>query len=953
MASRTTDTAPTVEDQLRRRIRELEAQIECDREIQQALTASEERFDLAVRGSNDGIWDWDIRTDEVYYSPRFKELLGYSIREMSNRFEEFESRLHPEDLKATIDALKAHIEHDVPYDVEYRLRCKNGAYRWFRARGRALRATGGRAYRMAGSISDVTERREAVRALAESEERFKLAVLGTNDGIWDWDVRTGAVYFSPRWKTMIGYETSELADNFTTFVEHVHPDDKDRVLQHVKDYLERRLDHYSVEFRFRHKDGSYRWILARGIALWDDTGKAYRMSGSHTDITAHKEAITALARSEEQLMEAKRAAEMANLAKSEFLANMSHEIRTPMNGILGLTELLLNMQLSPEQRTYEGLVRQSAESLLTILNDILDFSKIEAGRLDLDEHEFRLRDALGDTLQSLGVRAAEKNLEIACQIDPKVPDLLIGDLSRLRQIMTNLVGNAIKFTHQGEVVVSVTQERADRQHALLHFSVRDTGIGIPRDKHDAVFEAFTQAESSTTRRYGGTGLGLTICRQLVHLMGGTIWVESIPAEGSTFHFTAKFGLAARTRKSALRIPRSLRGLQVLVVDDNATNRKILEEMLRQWHMEPVLAASGKEGLALLEGWKDRPFKLILLDVMMPEMDGPEFARRVRQRYGDDSPKIIVLSSAGHLMHLTDTTQSGVARVITKPVKQSELLAAIQKAFRFPGYNTTMEEEDRRIRLPVRPLRLLLAEDGRVNQLVATKLLQDRGHVVSLASNGREVLELLEDQEFDAILMDIQMPIMNGFEATAIIRERERDTIYHVPIIAMTANAMQGDRERCLAAGMDDYVSKPVRSAELFRAVEECAADAGGPPAPDPPPATEPQQGLVFDEAHFRRSIGDQALMSQLIAIFPEDSEAFLRQADAAIAARDVSALYAAAHSLKGMIGNYSAPRAGEAIRSTCELAHDGRLEEAIAACHHAHSEVRRLALELQKFKPAP
>jgi PAS domain S-box-containing protein len=937
-----------VEEQLRLRIRELEAQLECDREIQEALTASEERFELAVRGSNDGIWDWDTRTDDVYYSPRFKELLGYSPREFSNRFEEFESRLHPEDLKATLDALKAHIEHDVPYDVEYRLRCKDDTYRWFRARGRALRGAGGRAYRMAGSISDVTERKEAVRALAESEERFKLAVLGTSDGIWDWNVRTNAVYFSPQWKRMIGYEDSELPGDFSTFKQHLHPEDHDSVMREIKDYLERRLDSYAVQFRFRHKDGSYRWILARGIALWDENGKAYRMSGSHTDITAQKEAIAALAKSEELLHEAKRAAEMANLAKSEFLANMSHEIRTPMNGILGLTELLLNMQLSPEQRSYESLVRQSAESLLTILNDILDFSKIEAGRLELDETEFRLRDALGDTLQSLGVRAGEKNLEIACHIEPKVPDLLVGDLSRLRQVVNNLVANAIKFTHNGEIEVGVKVESSDKQRALLHFSVRDTGIGIPSEKHDAIFEAFTQAECSTTRRYGGTGLGLTICRQLVNLMGGTIWVESAPGKGSTFHFTANVGLAAKPKKSALRIPRFLRGVHVLVVDDNSTNRKILEEMLRQWHMEPVLAASGKEGLAILEGWKESPFKLILLDVMMPEMDGPEFARRIRLRYGEASPKIIILSSAGHLMHLTDTAQSGVVRVLTKPVKQSDLFAAIQKTFRFPGYNASMEEEDTRIRLPVRPLRLLLAEDGRVNQLVATKLLQDRGHTVTLATNGREVLDLLEQHDFDAILMDIQMPIMNGFEATAVIREKERDTVCHVPIIAMTANAMQGDRERCLAAGMDDYVSKPVRSAELFRAVEEWGAMS--PVEPVIETVTDALPGVIFDEAHFHQSIGDPALMKQLLEIFPEDTEALLRDADTAVAALDVEALYRAVHSLKGMVGNYSAPRANEAIASTCLLAQAGRLDEASAAYRQARGEIGRLAEELQKVR---
>lgn len=794
----------------------------------------------------------------------------------------------------------------------------------------------------------VARDKEVQQALEASEERFELAVRGTNDGIWDWDVRTNAVYFAPRWKSMIGYDDHELANHFSSFESQLHPDDHDRVMKEIQDYLARRSPTYAVEFRFRHKDGSYRWVLARGMALWDEKGRAYRMSGSHTDITVQKQALEQLARSEEQLMLAKQAAEMANRAKSEFLANMSHEIRTPMNGILGLTELLLNMQLSPEQRSYESLVRQSAESLLTILNDILDFSKIEAGKLELDEHEFRLRDALGDTLQSLGVRAAEKNLEVACHIEPKVPDLLVGDLSRLRQVVINLVGNAIKFTHQGEVVVEVKVESADKQHAVLRFSVRDTGIGVPIEKHEAIFEAFTQAESSTTRRYGGTGLGLTICRQLVELMGGQIWVESRPGEGSVFHFTAKFALGRKPKASALRIPKFLRGIHVLVVDDNGTNRKILEEMLRTWHMKPVLAAGGQEGLAILEGWKGAPFQLILLDVMMPEMDGPEFARHLYRRYGDEMPKIIILSSAGHLMQLTDTSRSGVQRVLTKPVKQSDLLQSIIRVI-----NPSAEEFAEGITPngtgPVRPLRVLLAEDGRVNQLVATKLLQDRGHTITLASNGREVLELLEGHEFDAVLMDIQMPEMNGFEATAIIRERERDTASHLPIIAMTANAMQGDRERCLAAGMDDYISKPVRSAELFRAVEECA----GVYTPEPSTATltmEAVPGKVFDEAHFRTSIGDAGLMKQLLAIFPEDTEALLKDAAEAIAAQDVEGIYRVSHSLKGMIGNYAAPRASAAIRHAATVAQDGRLEDAISAFDTVRIEIGKLQAELARFQ---
>ncbi|MCX6854971.1 MAG: ATP-binding protein, partial [Verrucomicrobia bacterium] len=489
------------------------------------------------------------------------------------------------------------------------------------------------------------------QALAESEERFALAVRGTTDGIWDWNIRTGAVYFAPRWKSMIGYEDDELANHFKTFESHLHPDDHDRVMKTVKEYLAGDLDHYAAEFRFRHKDGSYRWMLARGNALRDAKGKPYRMAGSHTDITDHQEALLALAESEEHLLLAKEAAETANRAKSEFLANMSLEIRTPMNGILGLTELLLGMPLSPEQRNYEGLVRQSAESLLTILNDILDFSKIEAGKMSLDLQKFDPRDAISGTVQSLGVHASEKGLELACEIDPEIPEMLVGDQGRLRQILMNLVGNALKFTHVGEVVVSAEQESRQGNRVVLHFQVRDTGIGIAPDKHDKIFEAFTQAESSTTRRYGGTGLGLTICRQLVDLMGGQIWMESTPGLGSSFHFTARLTVGSKDSRSRVLIPAKMRGLPVLVVDDHATSGNILQRMVAHWGLKPTLASSGAQALQILRQKRSIPFKLILLDVMMPQMDGIEVARRLHEAFGDKAPPIMLLSSAGDFMQL--------------------------------------------------------------------------------------------------------------------------------------------------------------------------------------------------------------------------------------------------------------------------------------------------------------
>jgi PAS domain S-box-containing protein len=630
---------------------------------------------------------------------------------------------------------------------------------------------------------------EAVREMAESEERFALAVRGTNDGIWDWDIRSGKVFFSPPWKSMIGYEDDELENVFATFETLLHPEDHDRVLDTLNDYLAGRIPRYSVEFRFRHKDGSWRWILARGRALRDENDKPYRMAGSHTDVTERKQA-------EEELRQARRAAESANSAKSAFLANMSHEIRTPMNGVIGMSELLLGTDLNETQREYLEMLKLSADSLLELLNDILDFSKIEAGRMELDAHEFDLSEVVTEISQAMGIRAFQKRLVFKHHITPEVPVRLIGDDGRLRQILVNLIGNAIKFTHKGGVTIEVSMESETADKVTLHFKINDTGIGIAADMRESIFEAFTQAEHSTSRRYGGTGLGLAICHDLVALMQGRIWVESQPGEGSTFHFTAAFG-----RTSGISIkPRSPR-------------------------IQPVVIAQSS-------------------------------------------------------------------------------------------------------------MKVLIVEDGHVSQLVGARMLEKRGHVVTLASNGKEAIDRCDKEAFDAILMDVHMPGLNGYEATARIRQAEKASGRHVPIIAMTANAMKGDRERCLAAGMDDYIAKPLRSAELFQVVEQFALPSAAPEPAQPPPAPTPTsprpqtETPPFDLAEFRESTGDEKLMRKLVAIFSEDAQKYLRKAEKALTAGKARPLYEAAHSLKGMLGVYAARKALTLSSELCEYAHAGDLKGA-------------------------
>lgn len=791
-----------------------------------------------------------------------------------------------------------------------------------------------------GIFWDVTERMRAEDELRESEARkgalFETAmdciVFLDEHGVLVEVNRAALQTFGCKRAEIVG---QEFADKFVTEVS------RDRFRESLSRYsgagemgsmLGRRIE---VVMLRKNGEEFIAEMATQPIPLKGSAGFAIVLR----DITDRK-------RAEDALKRAKEAAESANRAKSLFVANMSHEIRTPMNAIIGVTDLLLDGdKLSAEQREYLLIVQESAESLLTVINDILDFSKIEAGRLDLDESEFALRERLGDTLKSLAFRAHGKGLELACHVDSTIPELLIGDHHRLRQVIVNLVGNSIKFTSQGEIEVDVRLAQQADDHVELCFSVRDTGIGIAKDRQDAIFAAFEQGDNSTTRRFGGTGLGLAISSRLVDLMGGKLHVDSDIGRGSTFHFSTKLRVAAEQEPSDLPgATPHLQGLRVLVVDDNATNRRILAEMLENWHMRPACASGASEAMSMLREAceHDQPFQLVITDGHMPDVDGFTLAEWIQQ-----DPKL----AGGVIMMLTSGNRHGdvarceklrIAAYLLKPAKQSELLDAIVLATSAATPTTLDSEESIPQRASRIALRILLAEDSLVNQKLAVGLLERQGHCVWIANNGKEAVTLATKQRFDLVLMDVQMPEIDGMEATALIRAHERKAGGHLPVIAMTAHAMKGDRETCLSAGMDGYVSKPIRAVKLFEAIEDVLRKL------DRSSAAKSDGRFDWSKA-IDVVQGDLGLLKDIVVTFLDEYPRMVSELRDAVSFSNAKEVQRLAHLVKGSMRYLGAKSAYDCADELERMGREARLAGAEAALDELCHEIARIEPELTQF----
>jgi two-component system sensor histidine kinase/response regulator len=908
---------------------------------EEALRESEERFRSLAKATNDAVWDWDLNTNKVWWNEGVLTLFGYRLENNEADPAWWLERIHPED-RAAVEAFFFEVVRgtELSWVDEYRFRCADGSYKDVYDRGYVIRDADGRATRMIGAMLDITDRKRAEEALRESEVRFRGTFENAAVGIAHVDTSGQWLRVNRKLCEIVGYTHEELLQR--TFQDITHPDDLEADLAQFRPLLAGEISTYAMEKRYIRKDGTLVWINLTVAPVREPSGRAKYVISVVEDISEKK-------RAEIELRLAKEAAEAANRAKDEFLANVSHEIRTPMNAILGMTDLALDTPLTDDQRQCLRTVKSAADSLLGIINDLLDFAKIEAGKLELTSADFPLRAAVGDTLRALAVRAHSKGLELIYHVQPEVPDALVGDASRLRQVLLNLVGNAIKFTDEGEVVVRVEAagDTAAEGEVGLRFAVRDTGIGIPPEKQGTIFRAFEQEDTSTTRKYGGTGLGLTIAARLVALMGGQITVDSAPGRGSTFAFTARFGLqphppaAERLRAGCAGFgpavappPVLLRNLPVLIVDDNATNRHILRQWLRDWQMEAE--AVGDAAAAMDALWhraaNGRPYALVLLDARMPDRDGLTVAAMIRERTELSATRIILLTSGDRPGDPARIRELRIDARLLKPVQEEELLETIYRVMSRPAGNglTTVRpgpaREAAAAPAPAAPpLHILVAEDNEFSARLMEQLLTRRGHRVRLATNGPEALALAEGGAFDLLLLDIHMPGLDGFGVVRAIRERERTAGGRLPVVALTARSRKEDRERCLAAGMDDFLTKPVATAALFEAIDRLVSARA---VSRPHQAEAEERRSLLDPVAVLTACGDDAEgLRKMCQDFRAYAPARLAEVGDALREWDAPRLRQAAHKFCALLFAFSTA-AGNVASDLEDLAAGGQLEGA-------------------------
>ncbi|MFK8110901.1 MAG: PAS domain-containing protein [Rubripirellula sp.] len=776
----------------------------------------------------------------------------------------------------------------------------DGAVTWCSTTKVPLKDKSGRVMGTFGISRDVTQQKQAEVELAQERDLLKTIIDNVPDLIYVKD-RAGRFVTANAalldllqlsnadglvGKTDYDFSPPDLACNYVA---------DDQIVMRSREPLMDREESHLTE------DGQQIWLLTTKVPLYSNEDEVIGVVGIGHDITARKKA-------DEEIIAAKEVADRANQAKSDFLANMSHEIRTPLNAVIGMTDLVLDTSLDSSQRNFLTMVQDAGESLLSVINDVLDFSKIEAGKLDIDSRRFDIHKILGDTMKTLGVKAHAKGLELALRIAPDVPKFAVGDLGRIRQVVVNLVGNAVKFTEHGEVIVEVVRVPSAQSLVVIEIGVRDTGIGIPPEKCTSIFNEFEQADTSTTREFGGTGLGLAIATRLVRLMGGDISVTSEVGAGSEFRFHVQLGWAEEENENRESGVVVVGGTRVLVVDDNETNCLILEELLTNWGMYPTVSLSGATALTQIQRAEERgePFDLIVTDVNMPQMSGYEFVEKVRARLDVVEIPVVVLTSGGRDGDLQTRDKLNVVRQLMKPVKQSELFDAVVESLggKSSGDATRPPEGDA---YAVNPLRILLAEDNTVNQRLAIGVLKKDGHEVTVANNGEEAVETLRRQAFDLVLMDVQMPVMDGLEATREIRQLESERGGHVPIVAMTAHAMKGDRAKCLDAGMDEYIAKPIRVAVLREKLANVFQDqpVERESVKQMDHATLPasrayEDDCAIDWEHAHCTVGgDSGLLSELLGVYLGESSQLMRQLELAGKKGDLQTLKRAAHTLKG------------------------------------------------------